>query len=235
MLKYIYIYIWIKTQVKVNNINNVQTLGNIFPGHVIAGKGLPPQCHTTHSYDWCNPFCCRQTQHWRCVTHTHTHTHSLGLSHMWSTGSDLMMLPAEIKHLTFQFQQSSLSIGDVSFLIYHSGGIWFEWSAALYVPCTQHRTWFRHMTSRWVLVFYGRVPVSHWHPHPQGINLNRSRGIRRGSCTILVIYAFINNRKELWLGLFGWAPPLWSKSRLPKSPSPNRHIFADSFIIFTPS
>lgn len=66
---------------------------------------------------------------------------------------------------------------------------------------------------RRVLVFYGRVPTSHWQPHPQGINLYKSRGIRKGSRAILVIYAFINNRKELRLGLFGLAPLLWNSQR----------------------
>lgn len=112
------------------------------------------------------------------------------------------------KHFTVRFQHSSLSWEDVSSLIYDSDGIW--WSRVLNVLCSLCRTWPRHLMSRWVLVFYGSVPASHWQQHPQGINLYKSRGIRKGSCAMLVIYVFINNRKELWRGLVGSGPLLWN-------------------------
>lgn len=158
------------------------------------------------SYYWFNALYYRRTRYWRCICIAD----SLGLGHMWLKGSHLMKLHAEIKHLTIQFQQSSLSLEDVLFLIYHCDGIWYEWSRALNVLCIQRRTWLRHLMSRWVLVFYGRVLAGHWQPYPQRTNLYKSRGIKRGSCATLVIYAFINARKELWLGLFGSGPLLWN-------------------------
>lgn len=138
---------------------------------------------------------------------------------MWLKGSHLMRLHAEIKHLAIQFQWSSLSYKYVLFLIYDSDGIWYERGRALNILCVQRRTWLRRLMSRRVLVFYGRVPASHWQTLPQGINLYKSRGIRKGSCAMLVIYVFINNRKELWLGLFSVRTPYCvalSKSRLLK-------------------
>lgn len=109
------------------------------------------------------------------------------------------MLYSEIIHLTVQFQQSLLSLEDVFFLIYDLDGIRHEESRALNV--------LRVLCNTWVLVFYGRVPASHWQQHPQGINLHKSRGIKRGSCVMLVIYVFINNRKEVYWDFLVRAPP----------------------------